>query len=174
MRDGFEMVARVPYGFPPVYFTLASEVATIDLLRYSGIPVPKIYGYSPGSDNAARTEYIFMEYVRGTSLNEVWRTLELEEARHVLHQVDELESKVMSLSFPAGGSIYYPHDLDGLVSRKPIPLEDGRFCVGPDVNPIYWHGRRSQLDVDRGPCTLPFSVQPMLLFNPTRSGRYKR
>jgi hypothetical protein len=175
MRDGFEMVARVPYGFPPVYFTLASEVATMNLLRSSGVPVPQVYGYSPGSDNAARTEYIFMEYVRGTSLNDIWSTLELEEARHVLQQLDELESKVLSLSFSAGGSIYYPHDLDGLVARrKPIPLEDGRFCVGPDVNPIYWHGRRSQLDVDRGPCTLPFYFQPTLLLNLARPGRHKQ
>ena len=33
-----------------------------------------------------------------------------------------------------------------------IPLEDERFCVGPDTRLPLWYGRRSQLDVDRGPC----------------------
>jgi hypothetical protein len=156
MRDGFQMVARVPYGFPPLYLTVASEVATMDLLHSSGIPVPKVYGYSPGPDNAAKTEYIFMEYVRGTSLDDVWLKIvhEPEEARPFQEQLAEVEAKVMKLAFPAGGSIYYPRDLEGLVKRKPIPLEDSRFCVGPDVSSTYWYGRRSQLDVDRGPCTL--------------------
>ena len=40
------------------------------------------------------------------------------------------------------------------VARKPgIPLQDEQFCIGPDVS--LWYGRRSLLDVDRGPCTSP-------------------
>ena len=81
----------------------------------------------------------------------------------------------MSLSFPAGGSIYYPHDLEGLVTgRKPISLEEDRFCVGPDVNPIYWYGKRSQLDVDRGPCTQILSLKHTLILKPTLFRRHKR
>ena len=164
MCDGFELVARVPYGFPPVYLTLASEVATMALLRSSGIPVPKVYGYSPSPDNAAKTEYIFMEYVRGTSLGDVWPTLGPDETGEIVRQLDDLESKMMSLSFPAGGSVYYLRDLEGLVAgSKPVPIEDGPFCVGPSVDPCFWHRRRSQLDVHRGPCTLPLSVQHILL-----------
>ena len=163
MRDGFQLVARIPYGFPPVYLTIASEVATMRFLRSSGIPVPEIYGYSAGPDNAAKTEYIFMEYVRGTSLSDVWATLGPDETGQIVRQIDELESKMTALSFPAGGSIYYLRDLEGLVAGdKPVPLEDGPFCVGPGVDPCLWHGRRVQLDVHRGPCTLPFSPQHML------------
>lgn len=33
-----------------------------------------------------------------------------------------------------------------------IPLNE-HFCVGPDARLHMWYGRRSQLDVDRGPCT---------------------
>ncbi|TEB09671.1 hypothetical protein FA13DRAFT_1749237 [Coprinellus micaceus] len=135
MRDGFRMVARVPYGFPPVYLTVASEVATMDLLHSKGIPVPKIYGYNPSPDNEARTEYMFMEYVQGTSLADVWQDTvqnDPDESRAILKQVLD-------------------RDLEGLVTRTPIPLEDDRFCVGPDVSHMSWFGRRSQLDVDRGP-----------------------
>ena len=56
----------------PKYYAVASEVAIMDFLRSSGLPIPKVYGYSPEPDNAAGTEYIFMEFVRGTKLNDVW------------------------------------------------------------------------------------------------------
>lgn len=68
MRGGFQMVARVPYpATVPKYYAVASEVATMDLLRSSGLPIPKVYGYSPAPDNAAETEYIFLEFVQGTN-----------------------------------------------------------------------------------------------------------
>src|SRR5260370_34730178 len=52
MRGGFQMVARIPYPATiPKYFTVASEVATMALLRSSGLPILEVYGYSPGSLN---------------------------------------------------------------------------------------------------------------------------
>ena len=69
MEDGFQMVAHIPYLVTiPKYFTVASEVATIDLLRSSGLPIPKVCGYSSVPDNAAETEYIFMKFIEGTGL----------------------------------------------------------------------------------------------------------
>ncbi|KAG6327373.1 hypothetical protein ID866_11716 [Astraeus odoratus] len=71
MRGGFQMVARVPYpAMVPKYYAIASEVATMAMLRSFGLPIPKVYGYSPASDNAAETEYIFMEFVQGTNLSD--------------------------------------------------------------------------------------------------------
>lgn len=73
MRDGFRMVARIPYPARfQRYFTVASEVATMALLRSSGLPIPEVYGYSPAPDNLAETEYIFMEFMEGTKLSHVW------------------------------------------------------------------------------------------------------
>ena len=64
---------------------------------------------------------------------------------------------MMSITFPAGGSVYYTKDLK--VARRPgILLEDERFCIGPDTRLPLWYGRRSQLDIDRGPC------RPLLVF----------
>ena len=55
MHDGFRMVARIPYQLTePKYHLVASEVATMDFLRSSGLPIPEIYGYSPVADNATR------------------------------------------------------------------------------------------------------------------------
>ncbi|KAM5540228.1 hypothetical protein V8D89_006047 [Ganoderma adspersum] len=152
MRDGFQMVARIPYPATiPKYFTVASEVATMELLRSSGLPIPRVYAYSPAPDNAAETEYIFMEFVRGTELSDIWLDLEEQETISVLRQLVQLEAKMMSLAFPAGGSLYCAQDLEKVGQGPGIPLEDERFCVGPDTRLPLWYGRRSQLDVDRGP-----------------------
>jgi len=153
MRGGFQMVARIPYPVTiPKYFAVASEVATMELLRSSGLPIPKVYGYSPAPDNAAETEYIFMEFVQGTSLSDIWFDLGEGDIISISRQLAELESKMMSITFPAGGSLYCTKDLEKVAGRPGIPLEDERFCVGPDTRLPLWYGRRSQLDVDRGPC----------------------
>jgi aminoglycoside phosphotransferase (APT) family kinase protein len=154
MHNGFEMVARIPYPVTvPKFYALASEVATMRFLRSSGLPVPEVYDYSPSPDNAAKTEYIFMEFVRGTNLTDVWMELEEPDLASVLRQLVQLESQMMSIPFPAGGSLYYTKDLEKVAGRTGIPLNDERFCVGPDARLHMWYGRRSQLDMDRGPCT---------------------
>ena len=159
MHDGFKMVARIPYPVTvPKYFVIASEVATMDFLHSSGLPIPKVYGYSPSPDNAADTEYIFMEFVEGTILMDVWSDLGREDIISITCQLAELESKMMSIAFPAGGSLYYAQDLEKVVGKPGIPLEDKRFCVGPDVRLPLWQGRRSQLDIDRGPCMPLFAL----------------
>ncbi|KAF8980892.1 hypothetical protein BDQ17DRAFT_1513410 [Cyathus striatus] len=120
MRDGFQMVARIPYlATTPKYFSVASEVATMDLLRSSGLPIPKVYGYSPTPDNAAETEYIFMDFFMVD--------LEEQDIKTILYQVVELESKMTSIAFPAAEACTNKRLGTGIL------LEDERFSVGPDV-----------------------------------------
>ncbi|KAF9076022.1 kinase-like domain-containing protein [Rhodocollybia butyracea] len=160
LRDGAQKVARIPYPMTvPKYCAVASEAATIEYLRSFGMPVPKIYGYSPGSDNATGTAYILMEFVQGSKLSEVWRSLDDQEVISVVRQLTQLESKIMTLSFPAGGSLFFTKDLEKVAQELGIPPEDKRFCVGPDVRLPLWYGRRAQLEVNRGPCT-SFSAVP--------------
>lgn len=75
----------------------------------------------------------------------------------ILKQVVDLEKRTMEIIFPAGGSLYFAEDLENVpgVSGpiKGIPPEDMQFCVGPETSCPVWFGRRSQLDVDRGPYT---------------------
>ncbi|KAG6822514.1 hypothetical protein H0H92_013551, partial [Tricholoma furcatifolium] len=113
MRCGFQMVARIPYLIThPKYLAIASEVATMTFLRSEGLPIPEVYGYSPTSNNAAGTEYIFMEFIQGTKLGDIWFKLGESEIISISRQLAELESKMMSISFPAGGSLYYLEDLE--------------------------------------------------------------
>ncbi|KAG6819121.1 hypothetical protein H0H93_015162 [Arthromyces matolae] len=114
MHDGFKMIARIPYPVTaPKFYAVASEAATLCFLRSCGLPVPEVYGYSPMSDNTAKTEYIFMEFVSGTKLSDLWTDMEEADIASVLRQLAQLESQLMSIPFPAGGSLYYTDDLAG-------------------------------------------------------------
>ncbi|KJA13580.1 hypothetical protein HYPSUDRAFT_209415 [Hypholoma sublateritium FD-334 SS-4] len=131
--SGPEIVARIPYSLlTPKTYTLASEAATMNFLRSKGLPIPEIFAYSFVSNNEAQ-----MESSNG-------------EIALLMDQLAELESIMMSISFPVGGSIYYAEDLKTLSGNTGIPLE-GPFCIGPDVSMPLWYGRREQLDVFRGP-----------------------
>ncbi|KAI1797444.1 kinase-like domain-containing protein [Ganoderma leucocontextum] len=155
MHDGFQMIARIPYPVTePKFYAVASEVATMAFLRAHDLPVPKVYGYSPTSDNAAKTEYIFMEFVKGTKLTDLWMQLKEADLASILRQLVKLESQIMSIPFPAGGSLYYVDDLRKVAGEKtgiPMSFKGEHFCVGPDVRLHMWYGRRSELDVNRGP-----------------------
>ncbi|KAL0959420.1 hypothetical protein HGRIS_014665 [Hohenbuehelia grisea] len=157
----FQLVARIPYPLlVPKSYAVASEAATLDFLRLKGLPVPKIYSCSSTSDNEAKTEYILMEYVKGIDLSQIWSELQEDDIILLMDQLANIESTMMSISFPAGGSIYYAKDLQELMGSEGIPLdhqtenitsEEKRFCIGPDVSIALWYGRREQLDVFRGP-----------------------
>ncbi|KAI0072589.1 protein kinase subdomain-containing protein PKL/CAK/Fmp29 [Panus rudis PR-1116 ss-1] len=152
MRDGFEMVARIPYPLTvPKSYAVASEVATMSFLRSYGLPVPEVYGYSPTLDNVAETEYIFMEFVRGTKMTDAWADLQDSDIISIMRQLVQLERQMMSFSFPASGSLYYSQDLETLHGKPGVQLKDKLYSVGPDVRINLWYGRRSQLDIDRGP-----------------------
>ena len=124
LRGGFKLVARIPYPILiPKAYAYASEVATMDFLRSKGLPIPEIYAYSFTSENEAGTEYTLMEYIEGIDLGDVWFNLKKNETDSFMDQLAKFESIMMSISFPAGGSIYYARDLKQLSGSEGIPLE---------------------------------------------------
>ncbi|KAH7377310.1 hypothetical protein BKA66DRAFT_422392 [Pyrenochaeta sp. MPI-SDFR-AT-0127] len=156
MRDGLQFVGRIPYLVTePRHLVVASEAATMDFLRSHDIPVPKVYSYSTTSENAAGTEYIFMELIRGTNLGDIWYDLSEKARITVVTKLVELESRLFALQFPASGSLYYSKDLQEDSNRIVVHTADsvlnGRFCVGPDTRLSLWHGKRLNIQVDRGP-----------------------
>ncbi|KAL4953784.1 kinase-like domain-containing protein [Aspergillus filifer] len=155
--DGQNVIAKLPYHCTiPKRYTVASEVATMDYLRHNAIPTPKVYGYSSGTMNQVGTEYIVMEHMDGKPLSESWYTMTSDQQQRIMKQIVELETQMMSLKFPASGSIYY---LDDIFQDRNIPLRDigdRKFCVGPMVQPQYWEGQRALSDPrGRGPWTSP-------------------
>jgi aminoglycoside phosphotransferase (APT) family kinase protein len=74
--DGLQIIARLPYPSTyPKHLSVASEVATMNLVRSYGVPVPKVLAYSATSNNAVGAEYIIMEKVNGRDLGDIWYDL---------------------------------------------------------------------------------------------------
>lgn len=60
--DGYSVIARIPYYITvPKGLMVASEAATLGLLWFYNIPVPKVLGYSQNHNNPVRTEYLLLE-----------------------------------------------------------------------------------------------------------------
>jgi hypothetical protein len=167
MRDGFQLVARLPYPMmQPKRLAVASEVATMDLVRSHGHPVPQVYGYSTDADNPVGVEYILMEKSRGKALGDVWFTLSQNDRIKVLSGIAKQEAELFSLDLPASGSVYYEEDLPPGMGK--VSCQGGssgkRLCVGPDASLKFWTETRSALDIERGSCTAHISNYTYVCF----------
>lgn len=155
-HDGYSILARLPYRIAsPAYYAIASEVATLALLRAHGIPVPKVVGYSPDRGNRVGVEYMLMEKLKGTPLSDQWFTMDTKTRVKAMRQIVDLEARYMSITLPANGSLYYERDL---VNSEPYvsvscDLAD-EVVVGPSARLEWWYEERSLLNIDRGPCEL--------------------
>lgn len=155
-RDGFKLVARVPYPVTqPFGLIVASEAATMVFLRSQGIPVPQIYGYSATVDNPAKTEYIFMEFSPGKQLSTVWSDMDEHDRLAFVKSLVNLETRLFNTFLPASGSLYFRRDLPAATQKLAVHLGDTEspdsIYIGPSTSLDLWYGRRSELDVERGP-----------------------
>ena len=158
MNDGASILARLPYpSTVPRRLAVASEVATLDLLRANGISVPQVLAYST-DENAVCAEYMLMERTPGKPLSSVWVHLTDDERFKILHQIVTMEAKLFAMELPASCSIYYSHDLPLTMPRIDIPGFDNGLCIGPYAHSVWWYGERKDLDIDRGPHTNPQHV----------------
>ncbi|EFQ97585.1 hypothetical protein MGYG_00625 [Nannizzia gypsea CBS 118893] len=58
-EDGYQAIAKIPYTITvPKEYTPAIKVATTDLLRSKGVPVPRIFGWSTDANHPVSVEYI--------------------------------------------------------------------------------------------------------------------
>lgn len=160
MNDGFEVIVKIPYSIAvPKQLTTESEVATLDFLRSNGIPVPRVYAWSSQAGNEVGCEYIIMEKATGKPLEHRWFNLTAKEQIRLVTSYAEIERKLFAFPFGSYGSIYYkytlPQNLQGSLYASGTKDDDGdsqRFCIGPIADYMFWRGKRSQLEINRGPC----------------------
>lgn len=161
--DGYAILARLPYkSTVPKHHAVASEAATLALLRAHGVPVPKVLAYSPNNTNAVGTEYMILEKLEGTPLSEQWFSMDTKTRVKVMRQIVDLERQFMSIEFPASGSLYHRRDLDG--SQHLVPVS-GDIVVGPTAQHEWWYRERGSLKVDRGPCKFQECLLPLEIPN---------
>lgn len=159
LRDGFRLVARVPYpATEPKGLIVASEAATIAFLRSRGFKVPQGYGYSASPRNSAQTEYIFMEFSPGRPLDKLWFEMSEQDRVAFVSSLVEMEACLFDINLPAYGSLYHLRDLPDDVEKVAVDPKDSTspdaFYIGPSTHLSLWFGRRYSLSVDRGPCKL--------------------
>jgi hypothetical protein len=158
-RDDFKLVARIPYPITePRPHVVASEAATMTFLRSSDIPVPKVYGYSATADNPAQTEYMLLEYSSGKNLGALWGSMDEHDRYRFLQGLVRLESRLFNLRFPASGSLCFRQDLTTTSEKIAVDPTGSdspdSVCMGPSVSLPLWYGKRSELEIERGPCEL--------------------
>jgi hypothetical protein len=154
MKDGSEVLARLPYpSTKPNQLAIASEVATLDLVRACGIPVPKVLCYSTDADNPVGAEFIIMEKLPGRPIGDRWFDLTEDQRLKIISEVVQTETKLSKIDLPAYGSVYYERDLPADMSRSAItPTSDNQgLCIGPHVSLRWWYKERGSIHLDRGP-----------------------
>ncbi|PWY71413.1 hypothetical protein BO83DRAFT_447084 [Aspergillus eucalypticola CBS 122712] len=140
-EGGFDRVLQITMNndtqlsTSPRQLAIASEVATLALLRAHGLPVPRVYAYSTDAKNPVGSEYIIMEKLPGRPL---------------------ADPKLHAIQLPASGSIYYASDLPSDSPRIAVP--DSDVCIGPSAALKWWFAERASLRVYRGPCADPIDV----------------
>lgn len=153
MDDGYEAIARIPMPIAGTSgLTTASEVATMDYLRnHLHIPVPRVFWWDSRLDesNSVGAEYIVMEKIQGDTLGQRWLSLSTRELGEVIREIVEFESRLFSAAFPKFGSLYYTEHLEEKLRVNEI---EGKFCVGPLADNLFWKEERDQMTLDRGPC----------------------
>ncbi|PLB47161.1 hypothetical protein P170DRAFT_511807 [Aspergillus steynii IBT 23096] len=156
MDDGLEVIAKIPYPLTaPKKLATESEVATLDFLRTKGIPVPRVHAYASESNNAVGTEYLIMDKACGQPLDRRWFDLTPKERVRLVTSYVDIEQKLFSIPFGSYGSLYYTHtvqpNLRADLYQTPHGHQDGRFCIGPSADYMFWRGKRAALELDRGP-----------------------
>lgn len=159
--EGKEVIARLPTSLAgPPQLTTASEVATLQLMRSLGIPVPSVFAYSCRTDSDVGSEYILMERAKGVPLLSVWAKMSRKRRGQVINQLVDFDSKLLQLNLNGYGSIYLKRDLPETSS---IPLSTdlhlSEYRLGPLVERSWWADERKSMSIDRGPCK-------KFLFNP--------
>lgn len=80
-----------------------------------------------------------------------------------------LEGQLFNFSLPASDRLYYVEDLNSKARKMDVLISDpsyrGTLSSGPDTRLNLWHRRRSELDIDRGPCMyfVPFIEAPITI-----------
>ena len=162
MKDGSEVLARLPYpSTKPNRFALASEVATLDLVRVNGVRVPRVLCYSADARNPVGAEFMIMEKLPGRPIGDRWFGLSEDQRLKIVFGVVQTEAKLSKIDLPAYGSIYYEQDLPAEVSRTVIaPTSDNKgLCIGPHVGLRWWFRERASIHIDRGPRKSSFPLQ---------------
>jgi hypothetical protein len=84
----------------------------------------------------------------------------------MIEQIVDMERKLASVKFMKSGCIYFREDVPldmstdiSLDTSVPFPLSVlERFKLGPLVSSDLWHGERTAINMNRGPCGCSINI----------------
>lgn len=124
-------------------------------------PAPRVYSWnSQAKSHPVGAEFIIMDKTEGVPLSQVWGTMTLPQKLQVLLAVTRLQTRWLSVSFSHYGSLYYARDVRSPANNHYIKdgqaVKDSEFALGPATGRDWVDAGRSNLDIERGPCTSGF------------------
>ncbi|KPM45198.1 hypothetical protein AK830_g1369 [Neonectria ditissima] len=133
--------------------TLSSEANTMRLLkRETTIPVPQVFDFSSTTANKLNCPYIFMSFISGRPLQDVWFNRDVDADTLHSHRVRALEGVAAAM-----------HQLGKYTfDRGGTPLFDSNGNLQPGVGPMRSTDAQAELDrwfVDKDPSTDPIYVE---------------
>ncbi|KAF1850920.1 APH-domain-containing protein [Cucurbitaria berberidis CBS 394.84] len=161
MDNGSQVVAKVPNpNAGRQHYTTASEVATMDFARNNlGTPIPRVLSWSSkAQENPVGAEYIIMEKVAGTELEQFWPNMAIKDRFTIVKTIAGFQKAWTSVSFKKFGSLYYSNDLDATtegeelyVDANGVGITDKKFAIGPSTGRESTDNGRATINFDRGP-----------------------
>ena len=127
----------------PVYpwYKVESDVATTEFVRhFTDIPVPVIYAYDSSAENKLGLEWMLMEKISGSSLEEKWTDMSLKTKTKLTVLLADWVNQLSSFAFDKIGSLYMTYIETNL-----------DFYIGPMVEQHFYDGRRLTYPGERGP-----------------------
>lgn len=104
-----------------------------------------------------------MEKQPGVTLSDVWDSINGSQKAKILKQIVELEKTLASTKFTKFGSLYYKQDVPQSCHATPLYIDGNgnavhsvEFEIGPTNHRHFFDFGKGALDIDRGPCMLPF------------------
>jgi len=165
MEDGFEVIAKIPMPIVgPGYHLTASEVATMEFVKKElSFPVPEVYSWNGSSSpdiNPVGAEYILMEKVKGVNLLDIWAGLTEKESLLIMKQVVKFEEKLFTRPLAQYGSLYFRDAIPAGLQSETLYADKSsnndqnrKWCIGPSARREWWYAQRSEMDIERGPCS---------------------
>ncbi|KAI9814074.1 MAG: hypothetical protein M1826_002319 [Phylliscum demangeonii] len=142
---GTGYIMRVALPVDP-HFLTSSEVATMEYVRScTTIPIPKIVAHDSSNRNALGFEWILMESVHGTRLEERWTDLTMATKERLVRQLARFQAELFKKQQNQIGNIYPDRS-----SPKPSPTPSP-YLISRIVQRDFLWGQNIHQLVPRGP-----------------------
>ncbi|RIA89766.1 hypothetical protein C1645_771606 [Glomus cerebriforme] len=134
-----DCIARLSRELTHPASKFASEIATMKYVtQNTNIKVPTVYDWNGTAQNPIKTPYIFMEWLPGQHLYQVWYELTVEQKKCILSQIVKILFELwIKCQFKEIGCLY----MDEQSSRDSFSATL-TFRIGPIVNPLFYFGGR--------------------------------